>query len=123
MMIGKKLKKLRLNFNLTKREVAGVLGIHETTYGKYELGHREPDFESIKRLATYFNVSLDYLFGTTDDPAPPRKQEANILLSKAPPLFSPVMPALSDDGRKKVESYAQYVAEQERKEAEKDKKD
>jgi len=44
------------------------LKIHETTYGKYELGIREPDIEMIKTLAKFFSVSINDLLGNTDDP-------------------------------------------------------
>jgi transcriptional regulator with XRE-family HTH domain len=36
----------------------------------YEIGEREPDFDTVTRLATFLNTSVDYLLGRTDDPRP-----------------------------------------------------
>ena len=36
----------------------------------YETGRREPDIETLKILAEYFNVSVDYLLGNSDNPTP-----------------------------------------------------
>jgi transcriptional regulator with XRE-family HTH domain len=67
-MVGMRLQSLRKKKELSRKAVADYLGVHETTYGKYELGHREPDFRTIQRLADFYTSSLDYLLGRTDDP-------------------------------------------------------
>ena len=69
-MIEKILTELRNKRQLSRKEVAQYLGIHETTYGKYELGHREPDFETLKKLAVFFETTASYLLGETNDPSP-----------------------------------------------------
>ena len=56
-----KLKILRKQLNKTQEEVAKDLKLQKQTYQNYELGKREPDIETLKNLADYFNVSLDYL--------------------------------------------------------------
>ena len=56
-----KLKILRKRLNKTQEEVAKDLKLQKQTYQNYELGKREPDIETLKNLADYFNVSLDYL--------------------------------------------------------------
>ncbi|HBM81119.1 MAG TPA: transcriptional regulator [Clostridiaceae bacterium] len=60
-MIGKKLKELRESKGLTRKAVAKQINIDQTTYGKYELGKREPSFEIVKKLADFFQVSVDFL--------------------------------------------------------------
>ncbi|MGN0163410.1 MAG: helix-turn-helix domain-containing protein [Candidatus Ornithomonoglobus sp.] len=55
------LKQLRLNKNMYQKDVAEFLGVDRTTYVKYENGSSEPDIETIKKLASLFNVSIDYL--------------------------------------------------------------
>ena len=67
-MISQKLEMLRVGQGLTKKAIAADLGIHESTYGKYELGHREPDLEMIAKLAAIFNCSTDYLLGRSGTP-------------------------------------------------------
>lgn len=56
------LKKLRRSKNLTQKELAEVIGVDRTTYVKYESGDSEPSFETLIKLADFFEVSLDYLF-------------------------------------------------------------
>lgn len=56
-----KLKELRKQKNLTQLEVANYLKIARTTYSAYEQKANTPDIETLKKLANYFNVSLDYL--------------------------------------------------------------
>ncbi len=53
----------------SRKEVAKYLNIHESTYGKYELGHRKPDAETILALANYYGVSVDSLLGREVEPA------------------------------------------------------
>lgn len=59
-------KKLRTSSGLTQVEMAEKLGISRSTIGMYETGAREPDFETLEKIADYFNVDIDYLLGRTD---------------------------------------------------------
>jgi len=56
-----KLRSLIEERNLTQKQVAIDLNIAPSTMGGYVQGSSEPDFETLKRLAKYFNVSADYL--------------------------------------------------------------
>ena len=60
-MIMENLKKLRTSCNLTQKEMADKLGMNQQTYANYETGRREPDFDTLKEIASYFNVSIDFL--------------------------------------------------------------
>ena len=62
------LKGLRENAGLTQKEVVAHLNCTIAAYSRYELGLREPDFETILKLADLFDVTIDYLLGRTDDP-------------------------------------------------------
>jgi transcriptional regulator with XRE-family HTH domain len=62
-MFKERIKRLREVKGLNKRQIASILNIDESTYGKYELGKREPDFETVQKLADFFDVSVDYLLG------------------------------------------------------------
>lgn len=76
-MYYEKLKELREKKNLTKRDVAKQFNVSESTYGKWELGKRKPDLETIAAIAEFYAVSTDFLLGNTDDPHPPgEKAEA-----------------------------------------------
>lgn len=67
-MIMQVLRSLRKQQGLTQREVADMLGIHCTTYTKYETGASEPSFEMLRKLTEIFGVSSDYLLGRTSGP-------------------------------------------------------
>ena len=60
-MIGDRLKEAREVKGLTRKAVAEYIKIDQTTYGKYELGKREPDAETLKKLADFYEVSIDFL--------------------------------------------------------------
>ena len=64
----KRLKELRLQHDLSQKDIANYLGITVAAYSFYERGNREPNVSILKKLAEYFNVSLDYLMGMEDEP-------------------------------------------------------
>jgi transcriptional regulator with XRE-family HTH domain len=57
------LKTLRIQKKLKQQDVAEYLNITQVAYGRYEAGLREPDIDTLIRLAELFNVSLDILTG------------------------------------------------------------
>ena len=57
------LKELRKESGKTQSDLAKVLNTSQSNYGKYELEIIEPDIKTLKTLADYYNVSLDYLVG------------------------------------------------------------
>lgn len=59
-------KRLRISAGLTQVEMASKLGISRSTIGMYETGAREPDFETLEKIADFFNVDTDYLLGRTN---------------------------------------------------------
>lgn len=62
-MFGDNLKKLRQARKITQSQLAEDLGLSVFTIAKYETYRRRPDYETLIRIADYFNVSLDYLLG------------------------------------------------------------
>ncbi len=59
-------KQLRISSGLTQVEMAKKIDISRSTIGMYETGAREPDFETLEKIADFFNVDTDYLLGRTD---------------------------------------------------------
>ena len=57
------LKRLREEKNMTQAELGKALEISPSAIGMYEQGRRTPDIPTLKKIASYFNVSLDYLLG------------------------------------------------------------
>lgn len=52
----------------TQEYIANHIGIPRATYRNYEAGTREPDLNTLKLIADYFEVTVDYLLGRTDSP-------------------------------------------------------
>lgn len=55
------LRNLIENHDITQKKLAQDLNLAPSTIGSYVQGVREPDFKTIKQLANYFQVSIDYL--------------------------------------------------------------
>ena len=64
-----RLRLLRTEKGVSQKQVAEKLGITEVGYQNYEVGRRKPNFDIIPSIADFFNVSLDYLVGRSDNPA------------------------------------------------------
>lgn len=62
------LRELRTQKGLTQAELSKTLQVSASSIGMYEQGRREPDNETLGKIANYFNVTTDYLLGRTDEP-------------------------------------------------------
>lgn len=62
MQIGKKLKELRLSEKLTQVELAKILKISRVNYTRYETDASRPDYETLIKIADFYDVSLDEIF-------------------------------------------------------------
>lgn len=80
---AKTLKQLRKNMDVTQAELATALALGKSTISMYEVGEREPDFETLEQIAAYFQVDMNYLLGR--DPIP---------FAKAQPQKSTRIPVL-----------------------------
>ena len=58
-----KLKVLRKKQGLTQQEIAELLGVKRNTYSDWENGKCKPNYEKLEKIADFFGVSLDWLFG------------------------------------------------------------
>ena len=61
--LGECLRALREKEGLTQKQVANYLQLSRSTYTYYELGKRQPNLQTLSRLAEFFHVSTDYLLG------------------------------------------------------------
>lgn len=62
-----RLKELRKSRNISQLKLAIDLNMNQNSISRYENLEREADYETLLRFADYFDVSLDYLFGRTED--------------------------------------------------------
>ena len=63
----KNLNPLRTKHGISQQKLASIIGISQHSINKYENHNIEPDIDTLIRLADYFNVSIDYLVGRTDN--------------------------------------------------------
>lgn len=63
MNFAKRLRELRKKYKCTQETLAKALNAAKSTISMYENGNREPDIETIIKIAEFFNVSIEYLLG------------------------------------------------------------
>lgn len=62
-----RIKQLRKEKNIYQKELAEVIGVSSGAIAMYETGKRSPDKELLDKLANFFEVSVDYLLGRTNE--------------------------------------------------------
>ena len=67
-MVANSLKDLRKSRCLSQRDVARMLNVTQQAIASWENGRTEPSNMALVEIADYFNVSVDYLLGRTDNP-------------------------------------------------------
>ena len=65
-----RIRNLRVDNGLTQEKVAQYLNVKQNTYSQYEIGILNYPVDIIIKLALFYNTSIDYLLGLTDNPAP-----------------------------------------------------
>lgn len=65
-----RIRDLREDRDITQTKMAQLLKIHQTTYSDYELGNLNVPVDILIRLAKFYETSIDYIVGLTDDPRP-----------------------------------------------------
>ena len=68
MSFSERLVLLRKSHSLTQKKLAAEMGLSELAIQNYESQRRKPAFDVLIALADYFDVSLDYLVGRSEDP-------------------------------------------------------
>ena len=58
-----RLKELRLQHGFSQEELAEQIGIKQNSYSDWENGKCKPNYEKLEKIADFFGVSLDWLFG------------------------------------------------------------
>ena len=69
MSFPERLVLLRQSHDLSQKQLASEIRLSEVAIQNYEARRRKPAFDILIALADYFDVSLDYLVGRSDDPA------------------------------------------------------
>ena len=66
----KRIRDLREDKDLSQSKIAQYLKIHQTTYSDYELGKLNIPIDVLIKLAKYYDTSIDYIVGLTDNVTP-----------------------------------------------------
>ena len=72
---SERLKELRTSNGLTMEQLGKEIESTRGTIGNFENGNKKPSLDMLIKLADYFNVSIDYLVGRTDDPKLHQKED------------------------------------------------
>lgn len=99
------LKELRKEKGVTQDAVAAYLGVSRQAYSNYEKGKRLPDHHMLKKLASYFGVSVDVLLGVEE--SMPERDVTDDDIQYA--LFGG---KVSDAAYEDVKRYARFIKEQ-----------
>lgn len=73
MLLAERLIKLRKEKKKTQQQISSILGITRPAYTAYERGTRQPDYETLQKLAELFEVSIDFLLGSSNEPLSNKK--------------------------------------------------
>ena len=77
-MFAERLKELRKDKNMTQVQLAEALGVSKGTVAMWEIGKREPNFETLNRLSDIFDKRIDYILGYSNDASSARFTEEDI---------------------------------------------
>lgn len=69
MSFSDRLVSLRKSRSITQKQVASAVGVSEIAIQNYESQRRKPAYDVLIALADFFDVSLDFLVGRSDDPS------------------------------------------------------
>lgn len=82
-MYLKRLRELREDNDKKQINIADYLQMKQPQYARYELGKRDISAEDLKKLALYYNTSVDYILELTDEIKPyKRKNSLNFQIKK-----------------------------------------
>ena len=62
-----RIQDLRIDNDITIKELSSLLGMHRDVYSRYERGVRDFPIDILMKLADYYNCSIDYLVGRSEN--------------------------------------------------------
>lgn len=101
--LNNRLRELRKEKGLTQIELAKLLNVSDRSVGFYETGERDPDTDTLKKLADIFGVSIDYLLGRSDT----RNSQENKIETKA--FHNRDLSGLPEEAIKQIDDYIELI--------------
>jgi transcriptional regulator with XRE-family HTH domain len=99
-IFARRLKQLREGHNLSTRVLGEIVGTSNATISRYETGKRDPDLLVAQKIATYFNVTIEYLCG----------EDVNTEVETLINLYT----KLSEESKKDAVKYVTWLSEKEK---------
>ena len=65
-----RIRNLRIDHDYTQKQIAEYLNIKQNTYSQYEIGILNYPIDILIKLSVFYQTSVDYLLGLTDNPVP-----------------------------------------------------
>lgn len=112
MVLGEKIRELRLEHELLQRELAKNIHIASNTLSQFESGKAKPSYEVLIALADFFEVSVDYLLGREDDFGNVTVQTAGAQLTTDEEKLLATYRKLTEKNKMHVSAYAQVRLEE-----------
>jgi repressor LexA len=100
-MFGYKLKELRKREKISQKELATQIGVAQSTVGMWENGKNKPEYDTLLKIAEFFEVSVDYLSGKNGTAAHPQFQESGVKI----PVLGEVAAGLPIEAIEDIEDY------------------
>ena len=106
----KNLKFLRKSLNMTLQQLSDELGTSPQVLSRYERGEHQADYNTLAKIARFFNVSIDYLLGATKDEIVPKGKSSPELTSEEQSLLNDFR-SLPRQERAQASEYVHYLAD------------
>ena len=123
--IADRIKQLRKKKGVSQSQLAEAIGVKNNTVSTWERGTRKPDFDALQLLSNYFEVSFEYLLGSSDKEearVKPSQDELDVqaLSAKAEEIkeSTELLCRLSDKSRKIVEELIASIYRTEKRDGE-----
>jgi len=112
--LGERLKLIRKENNLTQEELGKIFGLTKYSISLYENNKTSPSDDFKTKLASYFNVSVDWLLGLTDEKLPADKlREASAKYKKSSEYslddFLKKVPDLTEKEKSSLEAHLDFA--------------
>ncbi|MCI3197668.1 helix-turn-helix transcriptional regulator [Bacillus sp. HU-1818] len=117
MGLGARIRRLRENSKLTQKALAEKLNIPHQNLSNYERGFRQPDYETLKKIANFFEVTTDYLLGLSSNTKPIVQEEKspyNVIDDPDLQIAFKDASDFSEETRRQTIDFINYLKEKER---------
>lgn len=109
-----RIAELRKRQKLNQKEFGSVMGVAQNTICNWENEKREPDYESLKKMASFFDVTIGYLLGQDDEKPAPENGDGPSDIAKR---FMNLVDKLTPDQQQLLLSQLQAWTEQNQRQA------